>query len=219
MNCFRFSLLLVSFVQFLPNASGQLQFQRNELEFWPSYQESSVMGRFSFANVGDYPVTVTRVETVCNCTVTRMAKKMYEPGEGGEIFATLAFQGRQGTMQRPVFVHTDDRSKKKITLNLKAHIPLLAEVKPLAVFWRRGEQRTPKTMRIKFVTESPTRLIRVDKKSDAVSTKIKEIKKGREYEVVVTPSSTSKKFKSSLTLVTDFPFEERKKVKVYAMVP
>ncbi|MDP7254902.1 MAG: DUF1573 domain-containing protein [Planctomycetota bacterium] len=218
MNSFRFALLLISVIQVSPEALGQIHFQKRELEFWPSYQESSVMGRFIFANVGDYPVTVIRVETICDCTTTRLSKKVFEPGESGEIFATLAFEGRQGTMQRPVFIHTDDKSKKKIALLLKANIPLLARVKPLAIFWKRGEEPEPKTVNVRFVTDSPTRLLSVDKRGNSVTTRIREIKEGREYEVVVTPKSTSKKFRTHLTLVSDFPFEERKKVKVYAFV-
>jgi len=203
----------------IQNVAGQLQFQKRQIEFWPSYQEGSVAGRFVFANVGDYAITIKKLETTCNCTTARLTRKTYQPGELGEILATLDFENRQGTMVRPVFVHTDDPMRQKITLSIKAEVPLLAEIKPMAVFWKRGGKPTAKRVRVKFIPAAPVHLIEVRTKSAAVTTQIKVIKKGREYEVSIVPVATDVKFKASLDLVTDFTFEERNKVRIYAFIP
>jgi len=203
----------------IQGASGQLQFQKKQIEFWPSYQDGSVVGRFVFANVGDYAVTIKKLETTCNCTTTRLTQKTYQPGEVGEVLATLDFENNQGPMLRPVFVHTDDPLQQKITLSVKAQVPLLAEIKPMAAFWKRGEKAIPKSIRVKFVPAAPIHLLKVQSKTSAVTTQIKTIKEGREYEVLIVPASTDAKFKASLDLVTDFSFGERNKVRVYAFVP
>jgi hypothetical protein len=218
-NYLRNALLLISFITWTRVATGQLQFQKDQIEFWPSYQEGSVIGRFVFANAGDYPVSIKKLETTCNCTTTRLSQKTYQPGEVGEILATLDFENRQGPMIRPIFVHTDDPTKQKITLSMKAQIPLLASIKPMAVFWKRGDKPKPKKIRIKFVPDSPIHLLEVKTKSKAIAAAFKTINKGREYEVTITPASTEAKFKASLDLVTDFSFRERNTVRVYAVVP
>ncbi|MDA1141955.1 MAG: DUF1573 domain-containing protein [Planctomycetota bacterium] len=213
------ALLATVFLWSIRDAASQIQFQKRQIEFWPSYQEGSVIGRFVFANIGDYAVTIKKLETTCNCTTTRLARKTYQPGEIGEIVATVDFENGQGLMLRPVLVHTDDPMRQKISLSIKAQVPLLAEIKPMAVFWKRGEKPIPKSILVNFVPAAPIHLLEVQTKTSAVTTRIKTIEEGRKYEVLIVPTATDAKFQASLDLVTDFSFEERNKVRVYAFVP
>ena len=87
---------------------------------------------FSFRNVGDSTVTVTRVATTCGCTVARFSKSTILPGQEGSISLTYNPKNHPGTIDANAFVYSSLSEKSPI-----ARLSLLGNVVPGKDEWSR----------------------------------------------------------------------------------
>src|SRR5690606_17831127 len=65
-----------------------------------------VNGSFTFTNAGEEPVTILSVLTGCGCTVAKLEKKTYAPGEAGRLDVTFAPEGKGGTHTKYITVRS-----------------------------------------------------------------------------------------------------------------
>ena len=86
--------------------------------------------RFQFRNVGPGPLTITRVQSSCGCTVPELEKTVYEPNEFGEITAMFDPKGLQGNISRSVQVFTDSNSTPSVTINVRSYVKPVVVVMP-----------------------------------------------------------------------------------------
>ena len=76
-----------------PTASGlkpvpqeeELKFKGHRYNFADVPQGAVKVARFPFKNVTDHAVTITDIETGCDCLQAEIDKKQYAPGESGEL--------------------------------------------------------------------------------------------------------------------------------------
>jgi len=116
-------------------------------------EETVAHTRYGFVNAGDKPVTITNVYAGCGCTSPRLAKNTYAPGERGEIQIAFDPRNREGLYRASVTVTSDD--SVTTTLQFVADIEPLVSFDTRFVFWRPGEPRTPKHMRLNFAEGHP----------------------------------------------------------------
>ncbi|WP_309382430.1 DUF1573 domain-containing protein [Cerasicoccus frondis] len=101
--------------------------------------EKEFVAKFPFKNTGDSTITILSAKSSCGCTVPALAKKVYAPGESGEITATFSFDARTGHQQKTISVITDSEPKRA-TLRLEITIPEIMTIKPRVVFWNVGSE-------------------------------------------------------------------------------
>ena len=200
------------------SAWAQLTRDNRQLDFRPTIQETNVVARFTFSNVGNQPVTVTSVKSTCDCTTTRLDKKTYLPGEKGEIIANFKIGNRIGLQQKNIFVQTDDPSDPVSQLTLRVFIPELVKITPGFVFWKIGEDKTVKTITLKVAHDSPIKIIGVSSTNERLFPQLKTIKAGEEYVVTVTPSDTTEPAKATLRIESDFPKDKPRAFSAYAYI-
>lgn len=63
--------------------------------------------QFTFCNVSDSEVTITKVTTHCGCTASSFDAKPIKPGARGEVVITYNPKGRSGTIDTDAFVYTN----------------------------------------------------------------------------------------------------------------
>ncbi len=85
---------------------------------------------FKFTNTGDAVLKITRTSATCGCTIPKLAKKEYAPGESGTLKVNYKTSLRAGSTNKKVYVHTNDLTKRKVTLTLKANIVIKVDYKP-----------------------------------------------------------------------------------------
>jgi hypothetical protein len=77
---------------------------------------------FKFKNTGNSLLKIKRVQSTCSCSVPKLKKKEYAPGETGEVEVTY----HAGKVARPatrrLYVHSNDKKKPKIQLTIKASV-------------------------------------------------------------------------------------------------
>ncbi len=76
-------------------------------------------GEFKFTNTGDDLLKITNVERCCGI-ITQLSKKEYQPGESGTLKVEYRSSSKAGIMRRQLYVNSNDKTKPKITLTIKA---------------------------------------------------------------------------------------------------
>ena len=85
---------------------------------------------FKFTNTGDEVLKITEIKSTCGCTVPKLAKKEYAPGESGVIKVEYKSKKEAKKDTQTVTVYSNDKQNPRITLTLKAEIILKVAVEP-----------------------------------------------------------------------------------------
>jgi hypothetical protein len=196
---------------------AQLSWESKVLEFKPLVGERSIDAKYKFQNVGSVPVTILNIQTSCGCTTVTTAKKIYAPGERGEVEVKFLFGGRRGPQLKTVIVQTDDPKEPAAVLLLRANILELVKVRPSYVHWKRGADKTPQVFNLKTTASVPVKVVAVRSNSTQILTELRPGGPG-EYELIVTPVDTATSSLATLTIQTDYPAGKPESFKAYAQV-
>ena len=210
--------LPVLFVVLATPVFGQLKWDNPDQSFAPKPLERQVVARFRFTNVGTAPVTINEVRTSCGCTTAALAKKLYFPGESGEIDAAFAIAGLTGHQEKSIFVTTSAALADPTVLHLKVDIPEAIKIEPQLVLWRLGERPEPKTIRITVPDGLPAKIVSVVANNAAVKLELHEVRPGKEWVVKVEPPGTTQPAGATLLFHTDYPPANPEILYAYARV-
>lgn len=108
---------------------------------------------FEFTNRGTTPVRITDVKSGCGCTVPEVERSELEPGESAQLRALYRVGARQGRQSVTISVFTDEGRSEPYALTLDVVIKPTVEIAPRMVYWKLGDDLTPKTMRITLVED------------------------------------------------------------------
>jgi hypothetical protein len=197
---------------------AQLKWEKLEQTFAPSPLDKSVVAKYRFTNVGTSPVTINDMQTSCGCTTAALEKWEYAPGESGEIEANFQFAGHIGHQEKWIFVTTSTAPREPTLLRLIVNIPIAVTIEPEFVMWRVGDQLEPKTIRIVVADGFPAKIVSVQADDPAVKLELHDVRPGKEVEVSITPSTTSKSESTVLSIQTDYPPEKPETHYAYARV-
>jgi hypothetical protein len=197
---------------------GQLKWENPDQTFTARPQDKVIVAKFRFTNVGTTSVKITDLHPSCGCTTAFLEKKEYAPGESGEIDARFKFDGRVGNQEKWITVTTDWVPPQPTILRFGVKIPDAITIQPELVLWRVGDQLKPKTVRIAISDDIPTKIVSVRPNNAAVTLELREIRPGKELEVIVTPTTTSQPGSATLLIRTDYPPENPPTYYAYAYV-
>lgn len=85
---------------------------------------------FKFTNKGNALLKITRTDATCGCTIPKLEKTEYAPGESGTVKVTYNSQTIAGSTTKKLYVHTNDLSNSKVTLTLRGKIVVKVDYKP-----------------------------------------------------------------------------------------
>jgi len=200
-------------------ARADLKWEQTTVDAHPAVGDKTAVAHFKYENVGKAPVHFKSVKASCGCTTTQTQKDVVNPGEKGEIVATLNIGDRSGQQTKTVSVQTDEPppAQSAITLTLKANIPQAIEIKPTFVYWTSGEAPKPKKVSIKASKDFPAKNITIKSNSQNFESKVEPGKEG-EWTIEVTPKDTSHPMGTALLIQTDYPKEAPKSFYVNVQV-
>jgi hypothetical protein len=201
-------------------ARAELKWEQNTVEARPAVGDKTAVAHFKYQNTGTTPVHFKSVKASCGCTTTQSQKEMVNPGEKGEIVATLNIGDRTGQQVKTVTVQTDDPNPAQATtiLTLKATIPQALEIKPSFIYWQSGEEPKSKKISIKASKDFPAKEITVKSNSQNFESKVEKGSASGEWTIEVTPKDTSHPMGTSLLVQTDYPKEAPKSFYVNVQV-
>ena len=203
---------------FATSAFGQLTWENPEQTFNAKPEEKSIIAKCRFTNNGKGPVRIEEVKTSCDCTMAVLTKTEYAPGESGEIEVKFSFGGRTGSQVNTISVTTSAAPQKPTILRLHVNIEELIRIQPQLVFWRIGEQLDSKTIHIAKANGASVKVVRVRSDNPAFKVNLIELKRGKEYEVRVTPSQVTGPTRAILVIETDYPADNPETRYAYARI-
>ena len=198
---------------------ADLKWEQSTVEVHPAAGDKQAVAHFKYENTGKTAIHFKSVKASCGCTTTQTQKEVVNPGEKGEIIASLNIGDRTGQQVKTVTVQTDDPDPTKTTtiLTLKANIAAPLEIKPTFVYWNSGEAPKTKKISLKAAKEFPAKDITIKSNNPNFESKIVPGKPG-EWTLEVTPKDTSHAMGTSLLLQTDYPKDSPKSFYVNAQV-
>jgi hypothetical protein len=206
----RTTIILLFVFMFSPVALAQLKFDKTALELSATQNDNTVKGDFTFKNDGNYPLTIKKLETSCSCTTAALDKKTYQPGESGTIKSEFTIGHHDGeVVEKFITVTTDDVKHETNQLTLRTTVPKLFDIERKFTYWKPGEAKTPKTVKIKVVAKDPIVLTSAKPESDRLSAELKEISPGREYQVTITPADTSRALTQGIDIATNLNTDKK----------
>ena len=88
-------------------------------------------GVFKFKNIGDGILNISRIQSTCGCTIPKLKKKEYAPGESGEVKVTYTSPIKEGKIvPKKLYIHSNDPKNKKAPLTIKANVILAVNFNP-----------------------------------------------------------------------------------------
>lgn len=106
----------------------RIVFESEVLDFGRFREDEMREGVFRFANVGDRALVLEDPKPTCGCTATGLTKKVYQPGEQGEI--GIAFDPTSPGDQTKYVVVASNGSPQPIRLEVKAEPFGILDVEP-----------------------------------------------------------------------------------------
>jgi hypothetical protein len=163
-------------------AGAGLEFSRREISVVTEPGAAGAEVGFEFVNRAGREVVVREVKAACGCTVAKLDKTTYAPGESGVVRVVFTAGGRAGRQSLPVKVRTDAGDHDLVLL---AEIPARVTMMPRLVVFRGGETGE-KTVRLSYHAATPVAVLAGDAEEGSVfRVKVREVERGREFEVVV----------------------------------
>jgi hypothetical protein len=181
------STLLVSGVLF-----AGLEFDQTEIVHSAGLLDEKAEAIFRFTNTGDEAITVTDPSSSCGCTVPKLEKKEYLPGETGEIRAVFTFGSRVGVQRKRITLRTTSPTAETYSLTMVTHIPEWVKVEPRVLRWKITEPSTAQEIRVTVGNQDKVSLELSDAAFRHFDVEIEEETSG-EYIFTVTPKSLAER--------------------------
>ncbi len=94
------------------------------------YEDVIVVDTIKFTNAGDKPLEIINIRTSCGCTATKLEKKVYEPGEEGEVIVQLNTRNFSGLVRKSVSIYVKDSEPSNVKVTLQANIKRKLDIEP-----------------------------------------------------------------------------------------
>ena len=202
---------------FAVSAHAGLEFEKPVQSAEVKISDAEIGTKFAFKVTGNKPVTITDIRTFCSCVraQTLNGRMIYQPGESGVIDTAFEVGSFEGELKKEVVVTTDDAAQPETRLVLQVKIPGLMEITPAQLAWQVGEAAAPKVVKIRVLGEEPVKVTGAVSSRETMTTAVREVIAGKEYEVTVTPSATNTKVLGLVRVETDSKYPRYQKRLVF----
>jgi len=118
-------------VQAESKSSGpEIKFVSKMHDFGQVSPKSSSECKFKFTNIGGGVLEIKNIRSTCGCTVAKLAKKKYAPGESGEIDVSLKAGVASVPIKKNLYVLSNDKKNPSVTLTVQASVKKVIDYEP-----------------------------------------------------------------------------------------
>jgi len=195
---------------------GQLVFEHEQIEYKAGLMDDKTEAVFKFTNTGDSDITIKSARSSCGCTVPKLEKMTYAPGESGEIQAVFTYGARVGKQVKRITVELADPASRSYTLTLVTDIPEWLVIEPRILRWTMGEPAEARTFRVKVA--DPETITMKDELPEPKSFTIsREQVEPNVYLFTVTPKSTTERVTEFIQLSASAQLEDQTKSRQFGV--
>jgi hypothetical protein len=200
------------------SAQAGLQWDKTEIDLAPELGAAAAEAVFTFKNTGPSPVRLAQVTSSCGCTVPKLEKDLYAPGETGEIRAKFTVGSRQGRQESAVTVLSDDPAAQRTVLKLHIDIPTAVDIRPRVIYWTVNEEPTAKAMEVKVHPSLKVAFKEVRALTEGFFAEIKPGSDANTWLVEIRPQDTQNRRRATFELITEAPVPGAGPLTVFAFV-
>jgi hypothetical protein len=144
---------------------------------------------FEFVNRGDKPVTITSVDTSCDCLEATPSARTIAPGASGTINARFTVGDRFGAYRRTIIVSTDE-GQEPVALSVELEVPEIATVSPRSVEWKLNGSTAEQVIEINVADGIDLNVVGVQSTSEAFTFRLEPVQAGKRYRLYLAPKAT-----------------------------
>ncbi len=192
-------------------AGPVISFREAVYDAGETWEGESISHIFTFTNIGDAELKISRVRTTCGCTASNLSSDTIAPGESGEIRATFNTRGYRGRTTQPVFIHSNDRQNPTARVEIVTTIKTVAAFDPRNVQFGRVVQGQPAVREVSVVFDGdPVRVLEISAQPEFFSARIIEPEEPESagpvrIEVTLSPEAPVGRHRGGLTARIDHP--------------
>lgn len=198
-------------------AASALEWKSRQVSIKAAPLQRTAETAFEFTNPSDRPVTITSIDTSCDCTEATPSATTFPPGALGTIKAHFSLTGAAGTLQRMIVVNTDEGTPATL-LTVELTIPEIARLTPRAVEWRPGAAPSEAAVEIEVVDGIELTIGRVAPTSEAFTYRLETVKPGRHFRLHLAPKDATKPANAAFRLFAKTTTGEELVFSAYANV-
>lgn len=137
----------------------------------------TLSGDFRFTNLGETPLTITKLEPSCGCLTPQLAgdKRTYQPGERGLFRVDVATANEEpGPHEYTVKVHYADPQPQQVLVRFKLKLPerKVSVTPPELAFFQYNGQPSSRDIHITDYRGSSLQVLEASSSSDVVSVSV-----------------------------------------------
>lgn len=107
-------------IKSIDNAMAIINFETEVIDYGTIIQNENGEKVFTFKNIGDAPLIISKVKTSCGCTVPKYSKEPINPGDSGEL--TIKYDTKRlGNFTKTITVISNAEGGNKI-LKIKGNV-------------------------------------------------------------------------------------------------
>lgn len=200
------------------SAQAQLKWDKPVQRFDRSPEDREIEAHYPFRNIGTSTITIKSLRSSCGCTTAKLEKKVYAPGESGEVTLNFRFGDRKGLYRKGVTVNTDEKTGEPTILNLVVHIHDPLTITPELVWWRRGDATEAKVVTIEAAPGESVRVTSVSSSNPRFTATLTTGQAGQRYSINITPADTAQKDTAEIKVQTDYPSDSPRAYTIHARI-
>jgi len=149
---------------------------------------------FKFTNTGDEILNIGRIKATCGCTVPKLSKNKYAPGESGTVKVGYHSSREPGRKMRQMYVPSNDPEKPRVNLVIEANIVYQVDIEPRKITFLLDEENAgcPK-LTITSLDEEPFTVSRFSSTGKCISADIDP--NYRDTKIIIEPKVDLEKLK------------------------
>lgn len=218
--CRWWALTSLCLAPFIAHA-GNIAWTNPRVELVAQIDQERAGAAFHFKNTGTQKIAIVDVRTSCGCTTATLDKRVYEPGEEGDIQAVFNLVGRSGAQENVIQVLSDDSPDQPMNLVLAVTIPDAFVIEPRLLIWKKSDAagEAPE----QFATLSAAGQLKLSVravKSDNPDFEAKLVteEEGRRFKIVVKPKLPGKEGRATVRIQLEGPPGHPRTTSVYGVV-
>lgn len=131
----------------LVQAKPRLSVEKIQHDFGRIMDTASVYVDVPFRNAGTGELQIIDTHATCGCTVGRLEKTTYAPGESGILKVEFKPQGKNGPQLQRITIRSNDPIQAEVTVAITAEVEPVVMIEPKLLQFgevKKGESRTAK---------------------------------------------------------------------------
>lgn len=200
-------------------AQAQLRWEATEIKQQLALGQEQAEAVFRFQNSGTYPITIQSTSSSCGCTTAELSRKIFYPGDKGEITTRFVVGDRTGVRKNTVQVRTNDPRNPMQALVFTTEIPSLITITPRLVRWPAGSKPEPQVVKIQLHPDAGLRLSGVQVDNENFEATLKPAENGSSLHLLeLRPLETKRVQRAIISLQTDPELDHSPHFSFYAYI-